>query len=149
MRFGKRRAMVPEGLGLAGCCCCLCSPLQSRKAGRRPSLALAAPRALAAPGTHSLGRSIALCTWHPWVSVATSPRSVHAGPSPFPQLLVPVIGQILLFPMERVQGPPHDHPLSLVLQMNRPIQVKPADSEGRGGRSSILWMPGGTGSPRG
>uniref|UniRef100_A0A8C3UAF7 RRM domain-containing protein n=1 Tax=Catharus ustulatus TaxID=91951 RepID=A0A8C3UAF7_CATUS len=26
--------------------------------------------------------------------------------------------------------------------MNRPIQVKPADSEGRGGRSPILWMPG-------
>lgn len=38
---------------------------------------------------------------------------------------------------------PHtDHLLSLVLQMNRPIQVKPADSEGRGGRSSILQMHG-------
>lgn len=107
MRFGKMRAMVPEGLGLAGCYCCLCSPLQSRKAGRRPSLALAVPRVPAALGAHSQGQSIALCTWHPWVSVATSPRSVHAGPSPFPQLPAPVTGQILLFPMERVQGPPH------------------------------------------
>lgn len=107
MRFGKMNAMVPEGPGPAGCCCCLCSPLQSRKAGRRPGLALAAPRAPAALGARSQGRSIALCTWHPRVAVATSPRSVHAGPSPFPQLLVPVIGQILLLPMERVQGPSH------------------------------------------
>lgn len=142
MRFGKRRAVVPEGLGPAGCCCCLCSPLQSRKAGRRPSLALAAPRAPAALGAHRQGWSIALRTWHPQVAVATSPGSVLACPSPFPWLPVPVVGQILLIPMEGFRGHRTDHPLSLVLQMNRPIQVKPADSEGRGGRSPIPRLPG-------
>lgn len=145
MGFGKRRAMVPEGPGLAGCCCRLCSPLQSRKAGRQPSLAPVAPRTPAAPGAHSQGlehcplclASLGSCGHKPQIcSCRSFPFSPALGashwPSPAP----------FKSPFKGFRGPHTDHPLSLVLQMNRPIQVKPADSEGRGGRSPILWMPG-------
>ena len=78
--IGKRRA--GPWPGLAGCCCCLCSPLQSRKAGRRPRLAPVVRRAPAGPCPR--GRSVALRPQHRQFDAATRPGSVLAGPSPAP-----------------------------------------------------------------
>lgn len=130
--------MVPEGPGLAGCCCCLCSPLQSRKAGRRPNLALAAPRVPAAPGAHSQGPEH--CPVH---MASLWPQDLFVQVPPlFPSSRCQSLAKSFCSLLKGFEGHHTDHPLSLVLQMNRPIQVKPADSEGRGGRSPILWMPG-------
>lgn len=148
VRIGKRRVVLVllEGPGLAGCCRRLCSPLQSRKAGRRPRLAPAARRAPAAPGTRPQGCSIALLPRHPWFGVAPSPGSVLAGPSPAP-LSVPLrqAGAESCHSPRKGFGEGMAPPLTArspcVLQMNRPIQVKPADSEGRGGRSPLPRLP--------
>lgn len=63
-------------------------------------------------------------------------------PPLFPSSWCQSLAKCCCSPWKGFRGHHTDHPLSLVLQMNRPIQVKPADSEGRGGRSPVLWMPG-------
>lgn len=63
-------------------------------------------------------------------------------PPLFPDSQCQLLAKSCWSPWKGFRGHRTDHPLSLVLQMNRPIQVKPADSEGRGGRSPIPRLPG-------